>query len=196
MTRRSVSLALCGLAVVLAGCSSGTTATKTGATTTIRRSVPTSRLDALIASTTPSVTRAAPPAAGTAAVVPDSVPDAVSPFTGPAVRTTARTTVAGRVVSRPNDNVHLGDTGPGVTQIQVALAALGYKVSADGRFGAQTELAVKSFQTKNTLGSDGIVGPATWSKLQGTHGSPTTKAPATTIKAPAPTIKSTTTTRH
>ena len=36
--------------------------------------------------------------------------------------------VAGRVVSRPNDNVHLGDTGPGVTQIQVALAALGYKV--------------------------------------------------------------------
>ncbi len=38
-------------------------------------------------------------------------------------------------------------------------------ISVDGMFGAQTESAVKAFQKKNKLPSDGIVGSYTWAAL-------------------------------
>jgi peptidoglycan hydrolase-like protein with peptidoglycan-binding domain len=92
------------------------------------------------------------------------------------------------VVNSPSDSVKVGDSGPGVTQIQTALVAQGYKVTVDGKFGAQTSRAVIDFQSKNALKQDGIVGPATWAKLQAAPTATTAKGATTT------TVKRTTTT--
>jgi peptidoglycan hydrolase-like protein with peptidoglycan-binding domain len=75
-----------------------------------------------------------------------------------------------------------------VTQIQTALVAWGYKVTVDGKFGAQTAQSVKDFQMKNGLKQDGVVGPATWAKLQAAPTATTTRVATTT------TLKRTTTT--
>jgi peptidoglycan hydrolase-like protein with peptidoglycan-binding domain len=93
------------------------------------------------------------------------------------------TTAAGRNVTKPSDNVHLGDTGSGVKQIQTALVAHGFKVSTDGAFGPQTAAAVKAFQKQAGLTQDGIVGPVTWAKLQAAPAATTTTAKATTTTA-------------
>jgi peptidoglycan hydrolase-like protein with peptidoglycan-binding domain len=108
------------------------------------------------------------------------------------------TTAAGRVVTNPSNSVHQGDTGPGVKQIQTALVGHGYKVGTDGQFGAQTAAAVVDFQKKNGLTPDGVVGPATWAKLQAApSASSTAKATTTTTKkAASTTAKSTTTVAH
>ncbi len=60
-----------------------------------------------------------------------------------------------------------GSTGNDVRRLQrilVMIKALGY-TEIDGAFGAQTEAAVKDFQSGNGLTADGIVGPQTWSAL-------------------------------
>jgi peptidoglycan hydrolase-like protein with peptidoglycan-binding domain len=96
------------------------------------------------------------------------------------------TTVVGRTVTKPNDSVHLGDHGPGVTEIQKALIAHGFKVTVDGKFGPQTEKAVIAFQKSVGIKQDGIVGPATWKRLQATGTATTTTvkggATTTTVK--------------
>ena len=59
-----------------------------------------------------------------------------------------------------------GSSGDDVARIQKALKDAGfYQGEADGVFGGQTEAAVKKFQAAAGLGADGMVGPATWSKL-------------------------------
>lgn len=71
-----------------------------------------------------------------------------------------------------------GSTGPLVVSLQSKLNALyakkafpdspdhfTYPLAKDGIFGAQTENAVKDFQTKKKIGVDGIVGPLTWHSL-------------------------------
>ena len=73
-----------------------------------------------------------------------------------------------------------GSTGPDVVECQQDLIQLGYDLSpygADGKFGAKTESAVKSFQsthvdpnTGNKLKVDGIVGPASWAALDAAVG--------------------------
>ena len=56
-----------------------------------------------------------------------------------------------------------GSTGEAVEQLQKALKDLGYDPGAvDGKFGANTEAAVKSFQNANGIAVDGIVGDITW----------------------------------
>lgn len=62
--------------------------------------------------------------------------------------------------------VKLNDTGDKVRLVQAMLnranqAALG----VDGIFGSVTLSAVKAFQTKMSIGADGIVGMVTWKKL-------------------------------
>jgi murein DD-endopeptidase MepM/ murein hydrolase activator NlpD len=54
----------------------------------------------------------------------------------------------------------VGSRGKSVVYLQSALG-----ISADGIFGPMTDKAVRAFQTKNKLKSDGIVGPVTWGKL-------------------------------
>jgi|GEM_PF-91996 len=59
-----------------------------------------------------------------------------------------------------------GSTGPYVTFLQARLTDLGFAPGPiDGIFGAQTEAAVKAFQSSRGLTPDGIVGPATWNQL-------------------------------
>ncbi len=58
-----------------------------------------------------------------------------------------------------------GNRGEDVRAIQYLLKARGYSIGVDGVFGSGTESVVKSFQTSQGLGSDGIVGPNTWNAL-------------------------------
>lgn len=53
-----------------------------------------------------------------------------------------------------------GDRGEEVKTIQAAVG-----VTADGRFGAGTEAAVRRFQARNALVPDGIVGPKSWARI-------------------------------
>ncbi|AZB41877.1 N-acetylmuramoyl-L-alanine amidase [Bacillus sp. FJAT-42376] len=61
--------------------------------------------------------------------------------------------------------VRKGDTGDLVKDVQRKLMASGYRLSADGIFGADTEAAVIAFQKKNKLTADGIVGSQTYAAL-------------------------------
>lgn len=63
-----------------------------------------------------------------------------------------------------------GMTGADVRTLQAALIAYGCScgsAGADGDFGAGTEAALKQFQTRYSLGADGIAGRGTWGKLLG-----------------------------
>ena len=63
-----------------------------------------------------------------------------------------------------------GMKGADVKTLQAALIAYGFScgaAGADGDFGAGTEAALKQFQTRYSLGADGIAGKGTWGKLLG-----------------------------
>ena len=71
-----------------------------------------------------------------------------------------RTTAAGY------PTVRYGNKGNYVCVGQDALNALGYGTGGlDGIFGTQTRNAVLTFQSRNGLSADGILGPLTWSRL-------------------------------
>lgn len=57
--------------------------------------------------------------------------------------------------------------GVAVKALQGQLNAQGYKVDADGIFGAETEAAVRRFQAAKGLPPTGTVGAATWCVLVG-----------------------------
>jgi peptidoglycan hydrolase-like protein with peptidoglycan-binding domain len=62
-----------------------------------------------------------------------------------------------------------GSKGPDVVQLQNLLNSKlspSPQLSADGDFGKGTEAAVRKFQSLHKLESDGVVGSATWDKLQ------------------------------
>src|SRR3954452_14388913 len=61
--------------------------------------------------------------------------------------------------------LRVGSQGPDVVRVQSALAQV-----PDGVFGSRTDAAVRIFQARNGLASDGIVGPKTWGVLFGPHG--------------------------
>jgi peptidoglycan hydrolase-like protein with peptidoglycan-binding domain len=178
MWHRGISLVVCGgIALGLVGCSSSTTP-KPKTTTTLPTTGTT--LPPVVAPTT------------TESVIVVNTTSTIATTVHTTTPSGTATTLPGRVVTSPSDNVHIGDSGPGVKQIQTALVAKGYKVSVDGKFGAQTQKAVKAFQAKVGIKQDGIVGPATWSRLKSSTGGTTTTvkgATTTTVKA-----KTTTTT--
>ena len=74
--------------------------------------------------------------------------------------------------SYPGTPLQVGSTGPFVTVIQTSLNRISQNYPAipkinpvDGIFGAQTEDAVRQFQTIFSLNPDGIVGRATWYQI-------------------------------
>ena len=92
---------------------------------------------------------------------------AVSVVTGPAAAapvTASRQAAASAFAAWPT--VKYGSSGSAVTYLQQRLVALRYDVgSVDGVFGNNTLHAVYAFQKVQGIVVDGIVGPATWSKL-------------------------------
>jgi len=72
----------------------------------------------------------------------------------------------------PNVVLRNGSSGENVRQLQWLLNYIGYYYEfitpvlvVDGRFGPNTENAVREFQRNFGLNPDGIVGPATWNRL-------------------------------
>jgi peptidoglycan hydrolase-like protein with peptidoglycan-binding domain len=63
-----------------------------------------------------------------------------------------------------------GSRGTAVQALQVQLNKHGAAIATDGDFGPATTTAVRGFQSRNGLGVDGVVGPATWTTLLGTGG--------------------------
>ncbi len=67
--------------------------------------------------------------------------------------------------------VKLGSRGKEVKLLQKKLNKLGYRdasgkeLACDGVFGKNTEYALKNFQKKMSLVTDGVAGPKTWHKL-------------------------------
>ncbi len=77
----------------------------------------------------------------------------------------------GHVFGRPKSTkVHDGTLNAedrvSVLALQSALRKAGYSITVDGIYGKQTEQAVITFQSKEKLTQDGIVGPKTWKALQ------------------------------
>jgi len=59
-----------------------------------------------------------------------------------------------------------GSTGVAVRGLQRRLIAAGFGIDdIDGRFGPQTQAAVRAFQERHELDVDGVVGPQTWERL-------------------------------
>jgi len=66
----------------------------------------------------------------------------------------------------PNPTLREGSVGEDVTRLQQRLKELGYYAgSIDGQYGTEVVNAVKAFQQRNGLKSDGVAGPATSSAL-------------------------------
>lgn len=67
---------------------------------------------------------------------------------------------------RSDPTMHKGSERVAVRGLQRRLIADGFPIDeVDGRFGSQTEAAVRAFQERCELTVDGIVGPQTWERL-------------------------------
>ena len=62
--------------------------------------------------------------------------------------------------------LRLGEIGPLVEMLQLALQRAGYDTEINGGFNEELENIVKEFQKDNNLTADGIVGQQTWAKLE------------------------------
>lgn len=105
--------------------------------------------------------------------VPKYSEDAVKEEMKTDVKTEVNTEV--KTVSVKVPQLSKGAKGDSVKALQNLLIAYGGEPAllvknaggADGSFGTGTDKAVRAFQKANGLAVDGIVGPATWSKLLG-----------------------------
>lgn len=100
------------------------------------------------------------------------------------VTATPRATSTPRPTSTPNvENkyLQLGSSGKDVRTMQTRLISLGWlSGSADGEFGGATDAAVRAFQKKIGVYTDGIAGPNTLKKLYSSS-APKASSPAATI---------------
>jgi len=100
-------------------------------------------------------------------------------------------------VARGGTSIQEGMGGQSVTQAQQLLANHGIQLDVDGKFGPQTDAAVRQFQQAHNLEVDGKIGPQTLAALQGgaapvTHSAPPpvtdgvdrTQRPGPTPRAP------------
>lgn len=80
----------------------------------------------------------------------------------------------------------IGSQGTAVSELQAALKLLGYYTgSVDGFYQQSTAIAVAQFQQAAGLNPDGVVGPATWTRLFPTPPSARTSPPPTSSDSPA-----------
>ena len=68
--------------------------------------------------------------------------------------------------AEPTTALKYDSSGGGVRYLQLMMNYAGYKLTADGKFGAGTKLAVKDFQRKCGLTVDGVAGAKTIQKLK------------------------------
>lgn len=87
---------------------------------------------------------------------------ATTPQTAPVSKPAAP---AGMRVPRFPGLLQIGSTGAGVTALQKRLAARGWHIKVDGRYGPGTAAVVASFQKDKRLAVDGRCGPVTWRAL-------------------------------
>ena len=71
----------------------------------------------------------------------------------------------GLTVPYPGIVLRSGSVGGCVRLVQQKLNAEGERLTTDGKFGASTVAAVKRYQTRHSLTSDGSVGKDTWEKM-------------------------------
>ncbi len=89
-----------------------------------------------------------------------------------------------RNLSAQPPTLYWGSTGGDVSRVQSRLRDWGYyKGPVDGIYGADTAAAVRSFQAKNGLAVDGVVGPSTWAALGFNVGRPATYQPSRGVSA-------------
>ena len=89
----------------------------------------------------------------------------------------------------PTVTLQKGSSGNGVKWIQWHLNRKGANLVIDGSFGTATDTAVRNFQKSNGLAVDGIVGPATRTKLKATTATPPPPPPTCPYAEPTVTLK-------
>lgn len=100
------------------------------------------------------------------------------PTAKPTAKATAKPTATPNV---EKTYLELGNSSAKVSTMQRSLISMGYLVgSADGNFGYATQAAVKAFQSRNNLWSDGVAGPKTLNLLYSGNGR-TASTPAAVI---------------
>ena len=119
------------------------------------------------------------------ALVPEFAP-ATSNASAPAP-TAAPTKVpaaapTGSASSSSYEKLSRGASGEAVLRMQKALKALGYSITTDGKFGAESEKYVKAFQRDNGLTADGVAGEKTLTLLYAQ-----TQATSAPVISPTPT---------
>jgi murein L,D-transpeptidase YcbB/YkuD len=67
--------------------------------------------------------------------------------------------------NKPMPIISFGSSGISVKVLQKLLISNGYGIPIDGVFGPITETAVKAFQNRRSLSTDGVVGQKTWWEL-------------------------------
>jgi peptidoglycan hydrolase-like protein with peptidoglycan-binding domain len=85
--------------------------------------------------------------------------------------------------------LRIGSRGSAVEKIQQALIDAGFplpKFGVDGNFGAETQSAVRHYQSSHGLAPDGIVGPLTMGSLDALFAPPVPPGPAPVPPGPAP----------
>ena len=76
-----------------------------------------------------------------------------------------RDAVLALTVPYPGIVLRSGSVGGCVRLVQQKLNTEGERLTTDGKFGASTVAAVKRYQTRHSLTSDGSVGKDTWEKM-------------------------------